>query len=114
MGTFRTMGLIRPLALIAALIWAAPAFAHRLVIYAYVEDDMVVLESNFSSGAVAGAGTVTVKDGEGAVLAEMPLSETGETRFGIPEGGEGGIALEVLTDAGHDDYWILTPEDLGQ
>lgn len=114
MGTFRAMGLIRGLALVAALLSAVPALAHRLVIYAYAEAGEVVIESNFSNGAAAGAGSITVRDGDGAVLAEMPLSETGVTRFAVPEGGAEGIAIEVLTDAGHEDYWILTPEDLAQ
>ena len=108
------MGLIRTLALLGALMAAAPALAHRLVIYAYAEAGEVVVESNFSNGSPAGAGSITVKGGDGAVLAEMPLSETGVTRFAVPEGGAEGIAVEVLTDAGHEDYWILTPEDLAQ
>lgn len=114
MGAFRAMGLIRSLALLAVLLTAAPALAHRLVIYAYAEAGEVVVESTFSNGAPAGNGSITVKDGAGAVLAEMPLADTGETRFPVPEGGAEGIAVEVVTDAGHEDYWILTPEDLSQ
>lgn len=112
MGIIRSMGLIRIMAILAALAVAAPALAHRLVIYAFVEDDVIVLESHFSNGAPAAKGSITVKDGAGELLVEMPLSETGETRFAIPEGGAEGVAIEVLTDAGHEDYWILTPEDL--
>ena len=118
MGAFRAMGLIRalapPAALLAALLAAAPAFAHRLVIYAYAEAGEVVVESEFSNGAPAGNGSIVVTDGDGAVLTEMPLSETGVTRFAVPEGGDDGIAVEVVTDAGHEDYWILTPEDLSR
>jgi len=108
------MGLSRKLALIAALLVAAPALAHRLVIYAFVEDDIIVLEAFFSNDAPAAKGTITLKDGQGTVLAEMPLSDSGETRFAIPPGAAEGLAIEVLTDAGHEDYWILTPEDLDQ
>jgi len=99
---------------LALILLAQPASAHRLVIYAFAETGEIVIESKFSTGRVPQAGSVSVTDPDGAVLAEFPLDGDGETRAPIPEGSARGVQVNVTTSEGHDDYWILTPADLGR
>lgn len=103
----------RLVTLLAALLLAAPAFAHRLVIYAYAEAGQVVVESKFSNDRPAVNGSIEVRDAAETVLMTLPIDQSGVTRFAIPEGAADGLTVEVRTDEGHDDYWVLTPDDLG-
>ncbi|NNU79204.1 hypothetical protein HMH01_02020 [Halovulum dunhuangense] len=92
---------------------ALPATAHRLVVYAHVEGGEIVVEAKFSNGNPAKLGEIRVIDAAAAELAVLPLDDDGETRFAIPAGAGQGVTVEVRTDEGHDDYWILSPADLG-
>ena len=40
------------------------------------------------------------------------MEDDGETRVALPDGAHDGLTIEVETDAGHQDYWVLTPADL--
>ncbi len=102
----------RLLALALGLALAAgSAAAHRLMVFASVQDGTVVVETKFSNGRLPAAGTVVVYDGENRELRRMPLGADGMVRFPA-EGGETGLRIEVETGEGHDEYWILTPEDI--
>lgn len=109
------MGTLRRLALSAALLGAlaTPALAHRLVIFAYAEAGDIVVEAKFSSGALARAGEIRVLDAANVELLRVPMDSDGETRLPLPDGAEAGVTVEVITNKGHDDYWVLTPIDLG-
>ena len=102
-------------ALFAALIVAlaaVPALAHRLVVYAYVDGPQVVVEAKFSGGGPAKTGEVRLLDAANALLVTAPLDPDGETRLDLPERAAAGLSVEVETDAGHSDYWVLTPADI--
>lgn len=104
---------MRALALSLALLMATPALAHKLVIYAYADAGELVVEAKFSNGNTAKLGEIRVLDAASTLLTTVPLDDDGETRLPLPEGGAAGVTIEVETDAGHQDYWILTPADLG-
>lgn len=107
------MAVRRLLAVAAALASiAGPAAAHRLVIYAYAAAGEIVVEANFDNGNPAKAGEIRVQGADGTLLVTVPLDASGETRLPVPDAGSEGVTVEVETDAGHTDYWILTPADL--
>jgi len=103
-----------PLALMLSLP-AQVAFAHQLTVFAYVEDTEVVVEAKFSSGRVPAEGEVRVFDAAETLLFTLPIGEAGETRFALPDGASvGGLMIEVEASEGHDNYWILTPDDIAR
>ncbi|MGF1551249.1 MAG: hypothetical protein ACFBWO_01960 [Paracoccaceae bacterium] len=103
---------MRALALAAALtLMAMPAAAHRLMVFASVEGGEVLVETKFSNGKRPAAGRVIVFDADERELRRLDLGPDGTARFPA-EGGEAGLRIEVRTGEGHDDYWILTPEDV--
>lgn len=104
------------LALVVMGATAMPALAHRLVVFASydAETRQIVVETKFSNGNPAQRGEVRLMDATAVLLGSYPLAEGGITRIDLPaEGTEAGVSVEVFTDEGHDDYWVLTPADLG-
>ena len=96
---------------LAMLLAASPALAHRLNVFASVEDGTVVVEASFPDGGPARAGTVRIYDARDRLIRTLSLAEDGTARFPV-EGATDGLRVEVDAGDGHSDYWILTPADL--
>jgi len=97
------------------VLWATASGAHKLNVFAFVEDGTVIVETKFSTGKIPVSGEVRVLDAENAPLLTLPLEEDGTARFPLDKDvSEGGPAIEVETGAGHDNYWILTPDDIAR
>ncbi len=106
---------IRAIALAAGLA-AAPmgAAAHQLVVFASVDCEAVTVEAKFSNGRIAQQGDVRILDGESALLTTLELGSEGTAV--VPSDSvdhSGGLVIEVDTGS-HDNYWILTPEDIAR
>lgn len=99
--------------LIAALLMAGPALAHRLNVFAWVEGEEVVVEAKFSSGARPKVAEVRVFDAEDRLIRTMGIDANGAARFPL-EGATRGLRIEVDAGEGHEDYWILTPGDIAR
>ncbi|MEM6634499.1 MAG: hypothetical protein AAF667_01290 [Pseudomonadota bacterium] len=105
----------RPIAL-AALMVTVPvgAAAHQLVVFASVDCDAVTVEAKFSNGKVVQKGDVRVLDGENSLLTTLQLESDGTANFPLASvDHSGGLVIEVDT-GGHDNYWIVTPEDIAR
>ena len=106
----RGLGAVLGIAL-AGLLAASPALAHRLNVFASVEDGTVVVEASFPDGGPARMGAVRVYDAQDRLIRTLTLGEDGTARFPV-EGAADGLRVEVDAGEGHSDYWILTPADL--
>ena len=109
--------MIRTAALLASLALIVPATtagAHQLNVFATVDCEAVLVEAKFSNGKHPVSGEVRVRDGQNELLVTLPLEADGTSR--VPLGSvdhSGGLVIEV--DVGsHDDYWIVTPEDIAR
>ena len=101
------------LAALLTLALAAPAFAHRVNVFASVEEGTVTVEAKFSTGRIPTRGEVRVEDASGETLATFPLGEGGVTRFPLADlPHEDGLAITVVTGDAHEGYWLLTPADI--
>lgn len=106
----------RRLAAVACLSMIVPvaAAAHQLNVFATVDCEAVLVEAKFSNGKHPVEGEVRVLDGQSRLLATLPLGADGKSS--VPLGDvdhSGGLVIEV--DVGsHDDYWIVTPEDIAR
>jgi nickel transport protein len=102
-------------AALAVAVSTTAALAHQLNVFAYVEDGVVIVESRFSNGNLPQIGEVSVLDGQGEPLMLLPLESDGTVRFALdPAHSDAGLLIEVRTGEGHDNYWILTPEDIAR
>jgi len=106
---------IRALAL-AGFVTAAPfgAAAHQLVVFASVDCQAVTVEAKFSNGRVTQQGDVRVLDGENNLQTTLPLESDGTALVPLDSvDHSGGLLIEVDTGS-HDNYWIVTPEDIAR
>lgn len=103
------------LASMALIIGAAsPAHAHKLNVFASTDCDTVLVEAKFSSGRVPVMGDVRVLDGDNTLLLNVQLGEDGTVRVPLADlDTTTGLLIEVDT-GDHDDYWIMTPEDIAR
>lgn len=113
----RAVSLVRTFWAGAAVLAASSplALAHQLNVFAYVDEQIVIVETKFSSGKVPVTGDVRVLDGNSKLLQTLTLNEDGQTHFPLDSvDASGGLLIEVDVGDGHDDYWILTPEDISR
>lgn len=100
---------------LAVIWWATTSVAHQLIVFAFVEDGTVIVETKFSTGKIPISGEVRVLDAENTLLLTLPLEEDGTVRFPLnADASTQGLSIEVETGEGHDNYWILTPDDIAR
>ncbi|MEL6517232.1 MAG: hypothetical protein AAFR34_05085 [Pseudomonadota bacterium] len=107
--------MIRCLAVaVVACALGGPAAAHKLVVFASTDCEMVLVEAKFSNGNAAQQGEVRVLDGQNTVLTTLALETGGTAQIALDKVDHSeGLVIEVDT-GGHDNYWILTPEDIAR
>jgi nickel transport protein len=99
--------------LIGALVLiSAPAFAHKVTIFAWVEGDRVFTESKFSGGRKVTGGKVAVFDPQGTQLLEGKTDEKGEFSFRVPKLTDLRIVLNAGT--GHRAEWKISKSEIRQ
>ena len=115
-GPLRALLAALAMAALAALAASAGvASAHQLNVFAFVERGDVVVESRFSNGNVPVMGEVRVLGAENVLLMTLALEDDGTVRFALdPATSADGLTIEVATGEGHEDYWILTAEDIAR
>lgn len=107
--------MIRAFAL-SACVLAAPfaAAAHQLVVFASVDCEAVTVEAKFSNGKVTQQGDVRVLDSANNLLTTLQLESDGTASVPLDSVDHtGGLLIEVDTGS-HDNYWIVTPEDIAR
>ena len=100
------------LALIFALIPASYALAHKVIIFAWVEDGMIHTESSFGSKSMAKNCTITVFDEKGRVVHKGITDQNGKYSFKIPEKIDSDLILKLDAGTGHQAKWKLSKKEL--
>jgi nickel transport protein len=100
--------------LILVVLWlcasAGSAFAHKAIIFAWVEGDTVFTQSKFSRGRKAIDSIVVVYDTEGNQLLDGKTDKNGEFSFKVPKKS----ALKVVLKAsmGHMAEWTIPAKEV--
>lgn len=87
-----------------------PTWAHKVMIFAWVEGDTVYTQSKFSGGKRAKNSTVVVYDNEGNQLLEGKTDEKGEFSFKVPQKTDLKIVLKA--SMGHMGEWKIPAEEI--
>jgi len=86
------------------------AEAHRVNLFAWVEGDIVHVESKFSSGKKVKAGKISVADPKGNELVKGTTNDQGEFSFKIPKKSD--LKIVLLTGTGHRAEWTIAASEI--
>lgn len=98
------------LMLLICLLWASPAWAHKVSIFAWVEGDMIHTESKFGDGKRVKGGTVSVFDPDGQLLVEGRTDDNGAFSFAPPCRCD--LRIVMSAGMGHQNTWTLSATEL--
>ena len=93
------------------LLFYGRALAHNVTVFAWVEGDMVHVESKFSGGRRPMDAPVEVYDNDGKLLLKGVTDENGEFSFKVPQ--KTALKVVVLAGMGHRGEWSIPVSDLG-
>ncbi|MCK5695658.1 MAG: hypothetical protein KAH62_03480 [Desulfobacula sp.] len=100
------------LVLIFAMLPAGFAFAHRVIIFAWVEDGMIYTESSFGSKRKAKDCVITVIDEKGLLIHKGQTDQEGNYSFKIPEKVDSDLILKLDAGTGHQAQWRISKNEL--
>jgi nickel transport protein len=89
------------------------AHAHKVIIFAWVEDGMIVSESHFGSKRKAMNCNISVINEKGQVVHNGRTDENGIYSFKIPENVDSDLVLNLDAGAGHKAHWKISKSELG-
>lgn len=102
------------LALVFLGLLASQAVAHKVNVFAVVENGFVTGEGYFSTGAKAQKSTVEIRNAKGDMVAQGLTKEDGTFRIALPPGAGAPLTVRLKAGEGHQSDFTLTGEDLGQ
>jgi len=98
------------LVIICCLLFSGSAYAHRVMIFGWVEGDRVMTQSKFSSNRVVKGGDISVYDSTGNRILTGQTDTQGEYSFQIPAQEQ--LRIVLVATAGHQAEWTITKEEL--
>lgn len=100
--------LISLLAIILA--FSLPVFAHKIILYAYIEGDQIIAEGGFGDGSPAKNAEITVYNQAGDLLASGKTDENGISEITIPQKTD--LKLKMNAGMGHQAEYSLAASEL--
>ena len=101
------------IALLLGMILQPPALmAHKVIVFAWVEEGTVYTESKFSGGKRVKGGKIEAFDHTGQRVVEGITDEDGRFDFNLPRGARH-LKVVMTSGMGHTNHWTITPEELG-
>jgi len=86
------------------------AYAHKVMIFAWVEGDKVFTESKFSGGKKVKGGKILVYDLKGKNLLEGKTDDKGEYSFTVPE--KTSLKIVLQAGMGHRAEWTVPVDEI--
>lgn len=95
-----------------AVILPQQAAAHKVVVFAWVENGMVHTQSGFGSKRKAKDSLILVKDDSGSILLEGRTDDQGMFSFKIPEHIPSDLHIILEAGTGHRGTWKIDRQEL--
>lgn len=103
------------LSALALVFCASPVFAHRVNVYAWLDNDHVIVECNFGKDKPAKGAAVTIRDSDTkAELLKGKTNDSGVFSFTVPDvvrKGHG-LVIDVNAGEGHHNQWTMDASEL--
>jgi len=111
-STCKTIGSGIFFSLLFSIVLIEYAFAHKVIVFAWVEGDIVHTESKFNGGKKAINAPIEVFDALGNKLLEGKTNENGEFSFKAPQKTE--MKIVLIAGMGHRGEWTITSDEFGE
>jgi nickel transport protein len=99
---------------LAILLLPAKGHAHRVLVFAYLDQGEIVVNASFSRNRPVAHGEVHATLGNGTPVFQGKTDAKGELRFPRPDIPPGErLVITVSGGPGHQGRWVMTPADLG-
>ncbi len=96
---------------LVSFVMAVPAHAHKVNIFAYVENGKIYTESYFPDGMKVQDGTIRVFDSKHKQVAEGKTDKEG--KFSLPIPVKDDLTIEINASMGHKNTFLLKKSELG-
>jgi nickel transport protein len=93
-------------------VFAMPAQAHKVNIFAYVESGKIFTESYFPDGRKVEDGTIEVFDSQNQKVAEGKTDKQGKCVLPIPKKDD--LTIVINASMGHKNSFLLKKSELGE
>ena len=103
---------ISVLFIILTLMPADFAHAHKVIIFAWVEEGKIFSESHFGSKREAKNCSIRVMNGKGLLVHKGKTDIQGKYSFKIPENIDSGLVLHLDAGTGHKAHWKISENEL--
>ena len=100
------------LGLLWSLVWIVPAQAHKVNIFAYVEDGKIYTESYFPDGKPVEGGAIEVLDSQNQKVAEGVTNKDGKCVIPVPKKDD--LTIVINASMGHKNSYLLKKSELGE
>ena len=94
----------------ALLLFPAPVLAHKVFLFAWVEDQTVLVDAYFSKSRKVRHGTIRVETADGELLLTGETDDNGAFAFPVPRKTDLHLFLDAGT--GHKGAYVLTADEL--
>lgn len=94
-----------------AIAISSTALAHKVNIFAYVDNGVVYTESYFPDGRAVENGAIEVHDSQGHKLLEGVSDKKGLFSFKVPKKDD--LTIVINASMGHKNNFILKKEEIG-
>ncbi len=108
---FHSPSLLSGLLLFMLLALSAASWAHKVNMFAYVEDSQIFLEGYFADGKKAIHSEVTLLDSDGKVLWQGRTDDQGEATIPLPK-SQGDLVISLNASMGHKTEYLLSAAEV--
>jgi nickel transport protein len=100
------------LGFLLSVVLIVPAHAHKVNIFAYVEDGKIYTESYFPDGKPVEGGGIEVLDSQNQKLAEGVTDKEGKCVIPVPKKDD--LTIVINASMGHKNSYLLKKSELGE
>jgi nickel transport protein len=100
------------LGLLWSLVWIVSAQAHKVNIFAYVEDGKIYTESYFPDGKPVEGGGIEILDSGNQKVAEGVTDKDGKCVIPVPKKDD--LTIVINASMGHKNSYLLKKSELGE
>ena len=102
------------LVVVALISISHTCFAHRIIVFAWVEDNQILVESSFGADRPAKQCDITVMDQRQHVVHKGRTNDMGKYAFALPHNVHSDLNVVLNAGEGHQAVWTIPFEEISQ